>query len=302
LSDLLRKAKTISQINSDPKFSAWIEKELNGYNEKDEIPEYRKIKGELMAWNPVRGLIPVFIQEIDIQERLSTGFCYQPVGELEFLIYKATTNEQLIIPYPISLQSILYNAFGGVYGKFVMSVPAVYIIKILEVVRNKLLDKVIEISNSSDEKNITSIKELLPVFPKELIEKLPSDLKILADDFNFNYQNKRPVACMLILRRILPLAIVRKFQMLCQEKEIIRDDGDYLDTKGLLGKVKSLLKNKRIYDEIMNYKILLDASQHSYAINVQMTDAEGAAVKIRVFLEELFECTETLKGSLEEGK
>lgn len=125
------------------------------------------------------------------------------------------------------------------------------------------------------------------IFPSELINKLPNDLKILCQEFNFNYNHKKPNAGILLLRRILPLSIVRKFQKINRASEIIIN-GEYLETKALLGKAEGLLSNKRVYKEIINYKQLVDSSQHSYTLKIQITDTEGAAIKLRIFLDELF--------------
>jgi len=126
------------------------------------------------------------------------------------------------------------------------------------------------------------------IFPEFLMKKMPQDIAVLCDEFNFNYQNRKPHAGMLLLRRILPLSIVRKFQQLSRESEIKDDRGEFFDTKALLGKVECILKNKRIYKEIMSYKTLVDSSQHSYSLNIDITDTEGTAVKIRVFLDDIF--------------
>ena len=136
------------------------------------------------------------------------------------------------------------------------------------------------------DKTISQQKNI--IFPKSLIQKVPKDIAVLCDEFNFNYQNGKPHAGILLLRRILPLSIVRKFQQIGRENEIKDGAGEFLDTKGLLGKVESLLTNKRIYKEIISYKILVDSSQHSYTLNVEMPDTEGAAVKIRVLLDDIF--------------
>lgn len=125
------------------------------------------------------------------------------------------------------------------------------------------------------------------IFPSKLIKKLPEDLQNLCQEFNFNYNHGKPNASILLLRRILPLSIVRKFQKLNRESEIIKN-GEYLQTKALLGKIENLLSNRRIHKEIKNYKFLFDSSQHSYTLNIQMTDTQGAAIKLRVFLEDLF--------------
>ena len=126
------------------------------------------------------------------------------------------------------------------------------------------------------------------IFPEELIEKIPQDIKLLVDDFNFNFAHGRPKTCLLILRRVLPLSIVRKYQKDDKESEIKGYGNDYLDTKALLGKAESLLSQKRIYSDLIQYKILTDGAQHSYTLNIQMADARGAAIATRVFLDDIF--------------
>lgn len=125
------------------------------------------------------------------------------------------------------------------------------------------------------------------VFPQELIQKLPSDIGVLCSEFNFNFGYEKRFASMLLLRRLLPLSIVRKFQILDKEPEI-KNQGEYLETKALLGKVEKHLAEKRTYKEILNYKLLVDSTQHSYTFTPQISDVESTAIKMRVFLEDLF--------------
>jgi hypothetical protein len=92
---------------------------------------------------------------------------------------------------------------------------------------------------------------------------------------------------MLLLRRLLPLAIVRKFQKLEKEFEI-KENNEFISTSKLLEKIKDIFKEKRIYKGIKNYKLLLDLSQHSYDIFPEIEDIEGAAIKLRALLDDLF--------------
>ena len=128
---------------------------------------------------------------------------------------------------------------------------------------------------------------LVGVFPEELITKLPRDIQILCREFNSNYEDREANSCILLLRRILPLSIVRKFQKIDEENEIVKN-GEHLDTKGLIGKAEKIIKTKRAYKEIMNFKILLDSSQHSYTLNATIIDAQGAGLAVRIFLDDLF--------------
>jgi len=286
LSDLLRKVKMIATELKSKDFLEWVEKELGGYGKNDKVPIYRVIKGEPKGWNPYNGWIPLIIGNPDVQENISKRAVSQSIGELEQLFGDKSDNKFLQIPYPETIQKEISDSVECV-TKFTLMIPENSIFGILEVVRNKLVDYLIEIDKKYD-KTMPNIQKKGIIFPDEIIKKLPKDLKILADDFNFNFNNSRPVTSMLILRRMLPLAIVKKFQKLNRETEIQDSSGDYFDTKALLGKVESLLSNKRIYNELMNYKILIDSSQHSYSLNIQMSDAEGAAIKLRVFLDDIF--------------
>ncbi len=139
------------------------------------------------------------------------------------------------------------------------------------------------------EKDFTPQKpgDSVKIFSVELINKLPDDVKDVCEEFNFNFNERNPWASLLLLRKLLPLSIVRRMQQLKKEREI-KVGGEYLDTKGLLGKIEKYLKEKRVYKEVSNYKILTDSSQHSYTFYPGITDVEGAAVKIRLLLDDMF--------------
>jgi len=286
VSELLRKVKIIAKEINDQNFLSWIEKEVGGYSNGEEVPEYRIIHGEPKGWNPYHGWVPWIIDNPEKQEIISQRGVSQAIGELEQLISNGSKNSSLQMPYSEELQSKISKSVG-LLTKFTLMVSQNAIVGILEVVRNKLLDWLISVDDNDTKIKTAQIIGKI-IFPDELIKKLPKDIKILADDFNFNFENGRPVAGMLILRRILPLSVVRKFQKLNREEEIKDSNGDYFDTRALLGKAENLLSNKRIYTEVMSYKILIDSSQHSYTLNVQMSDTEGAAIKLRVFLDDIF--------------
>ena len=60
---LLRKAYLVARKLDIKDFEEWINSELNGYTDYDKIPDYREIRGQVKAWNPYHGWIPVIIQE-----------------------------------------------------------------------------------------------------------------------------------------------------------------------------------------------------------------------------------------------
>ena len=56
---LLRKAKVAAHKLKLNEFEKWVDCELGGYGTEDTVPKYRHVRGELLAWNPYRGWIPV---------------------------------------------------------------------------------------------------------------------------------------------------------------------------------------------------------------------------------------------------
>lgn len=67
---LLRKAYVIAKKLKLEEFESWIKYEQNGY-EKNKIPNYRFVKGELKAWNPVYGWIPVVLGNNELEDTIT---------------------------------------------------------------------------------------------------------------------------------------------------------------------------------------------------------------------------------------
>jgi hypothetical protein len=286
VSELLRKAKLILKDSGKQDFLSWVDKELNGYDKGEDVPEYRIIHGEPKGWNPYHGWVPFIIEDPKSQELLSKRGTSQSIAELESLIEHGDKSGYLQMSYPAEARAN-FSKSVGLDTNFSLFISPSVIHGILNTVRNKLIDGLIEIDTGSDQEGSPSSKGEI-IFPDELIAKLPQDIKLLADDFNFNFSNQRPKTCMLTLRRILPLSIVRKYQKDNKENEIKNASGEYLETKALLGKAQSLLSQGRIYTDLASYKTLTDGAQHSYTLNIQTSDVRGAAIALRVFLDDIF--------------
>ncbi|ABO92577.1 hypothetical protein WH06_22715 [Aeromonas salmonicida subsp. salmonicida] len=83
--DLLRKALVAARLLKQHEWAAWINNELQGYPDGVDLPAYRLLRGELKAYNPVRGLIPLHTPSTEIAEKLSTCRFNCSVTELEEL-------------------------------------------------------------------------------------------------------------------------------------------------------------------------------------------------------------------------
>ena len=70
IESLIRKAYLVAKKLKLKEFEEWLNQEQNGY--KKEIPEYRNITGEIKAWNPYHGWIPMILpaKVADIASRM----------------------------------------------------------------------------------------------------------------------------------------------------------------------------------------------------------------------------------------
>ncbi|MBL8298078.1 MAG: hypothetical protein JNN30_06960 [Rhodanobacteraceae bacterium] len=93
LTTLLRKCKVLAARLGNEKFKSWIDRELNGYESKDDLPEYRILnvnsKGHFSGpfQSGLRNAdIPMTCMPEELRESLSHTYMMQPVAALEDLI------------------------------------------------------------------------------------------------------------------------------------------------------------------------------------------------------------------------
>jgi hypothetical protein len=135
--EVLRKALVVARKLSLTDAQVWIEKELNGYKGGDKPPEYRLLTGQVRAWNPYHGWIPVIFGDSHEAIMLSKCFVGQPVGELEDLLkhgqgvlqfpFDPETERSLMAGQDLPLQPTRHLSRSCVAG-------------ILDAVRNMILD------------------------------------------------------------------------------------------------------------------------------------------------------------------
>jgi hypothetical protein len=71
VSDLLRKSLVVARKLKLFELQSWIEKELKGYRQTDEVPDYREVYRQVRGWNPFHGWIPVIIEDSATAKLLS---------------------------------------------------------------------------------------------------------------------------------------------------------------------------------------------------------------------------------------
>ena len=86
IESLMRKAYLVARKLNLTEFEEWINQEQNGY--KGQVPEYRYIVGEIKAWNPYYGWIPM-VFSADIADMISKMPIPTSISELQDL-YKSS--------------------------------------------------------------------------------------------------------------------------------------------------------------------------------------------------------------------
>jgi hypothetical protein len=107
---ILRKALVVAKKLSVGDFQTWIDKELQGYAEGDTVPEYRIVKGQLVAWNPYRGWIPVVLSDPEQQDLLSLCGIGQPIGEIENMVKHTDASSTLEVPLAAQIEHSIRRA------------------------------------------------------------------------------------------------------------------------------------------------------------------------------------------------
>ena len=85
VSDLLRKSLVIATKLNLREFKTWVEQELNGYADTRQVPDYRTVRGRIVAFNPARGYIPAIIPDAALAELLSIRHETSSAGAIESL-------------------------------------------------------------------------------------------------------------------------------------------------------------------------------------------------------------------------
>lgn len=135
---LMRKAYVVASKLNLRTFRDWCKSEQDGYDTVD-VPEYRRIGGNLRAFNPYRGWIPVVFSNAEMENAYSTYTERSPISVLEDLITGEVGKSQILQPLPSSIRDLLMK------DEFEPMECAIHITRgtilgILTTVRNTILD------------------------------------------------------------------------------------------------------------------------------------------------------------------
>ncbi len=136
--NLLRKAYLVARKLKLTDFEKWISSELNGYEDISEVPSYRKVVGEIKAWNPYVGWVPVIIENVEISKMLSEHLISDSIPNL-INVYDNLKGDKAALTFSPEINNMLSESSGFI-TKHALKISGNQIYNIMERVRNIVLD------------------------------------------------------------------------------------------------------------------------------------------------------------------
>lgn len=163
--NLLRKAYLVARKLKLQEFEDWVNNELNGYKDLDKIPDYRLLRGEIKAWNPYNGWIPVILQ--DDNEKITTHLASDSLANL-INVYENSGNKMAVLQFSATINNLLSKCMGF-DTKYALMIGTNQIYSIIERVRNIILDWSITL----EENGILGDELQFSDAEKEIANKMP---------------------------------------------------------------------------------------------------------------------------------
>ena len=132
---LLRKAYLVARKIQLKDFEKWIQNEQNGY--EDDVPDYRKISGEIKAWNPYHGWVPV-VANGELADILSTVHMPHPIAVIAEAY--ATSDGSISLSVNGKITEFLNKNTTAFETNYSFKSTRTELKKILSAVRNRILE------------------------------------------------------------------------------------------------------------------------------------------------------------------
>lgn len=134
---LLRKVFLVSTKLNLVELKTWTNNELNGYQDNDAVPEYRKTRGELKSFNHFHGWKKVNFANSEWEDDVTLTSTSQSIAEIQRL--KLTGNASLTQNFNGDCLNILQKMIGT-NNDLSLFIPVTTMDHILSSVRNTILD------------------------------------------------------------------------------------------------------------------------------------------------------------------
>ena len=156
ITPLLRQCRILAERLKNDDFKRWVSCELNGYPDVNSIPKYRIIKTESVGnfsgtFGRMANHLPIQVENLpkDVAKMMSRSYLLDGVGVIENLVREDKGDGRLAEIWPTAVISkyahCFYDNFALVQAYKVISKASVA--GVLDVVRNRVLEFVLEIEN-----------------------------------------------------------------------------------------------------------------------------------------------------------
>lgn len=136
---LLRKALVVAKKLNADEFIEWISYELNGYEEIEQLPKYRKVGGQVMVHNPFHGWQPVIFSDPKEAKIMSSKNLFSPISEVENLCDKKNDSAVIVVSLPDGMaKNLMKSTTLGMVPYFIANEPQLN--GIIDAVRNIVLN------------------------------------------------------------------------------------------------------------------------------------------------------------------
>ncbi len=169
LSDLLRKCQVLAARLRHQPFKEWVSHELNGYPDETPLPRYRgpfqgEVKADLLGFMGASAKnvgVPLTNIPEEIREEFRSLNFYQGVGMLESLIADANRTGETALKSMYSSELAAMTPVWQNYQAIAMwvEVPVASVAGILDQVRSRALEFVLEIETENPEAGTTATSE-----------------------------------------------------------------------------------------------------------------------------------------------
>ncbi len=164
LASLLRQCKILATRLGSAEFGAWVDNESSGYKSVDDLPDYRILqvysKGKFLGGYTIFGSVDIPLSSIPerARERISRSYVMESVASIEALV-EESTERSLQEPWS---SDFVASVSGEIYQDMTCMeawkvVPRTSLIAILDGIRNRILNFVLEIEAENPEAGEASI-------------------------------------------------------------------------------------------------------------------------------------------------
>lgn len=171
--NVLRKAHLIASKFKLNEFDEWILSELNGYYKTglSNAPDYRQVRGRVIAWNPCYGWVPVIFQDSKLENDLSIRKLGQSIDQIVELYNK--TDGDFSIGFSADIARKLDSMCDApIETDYSLKVSRHYLKSIMDKVKNHLIDWTIKLEDDGVIEENISFNEIESSIAKEVPQQI----------------------------------------------------------------------------------------------------------------------------------